>query len=64
MEKADHEVRGELSRVLEEYGNIFLEKLPYGPPPRRIIDHETEVAPGLNHCIKALTGSATQKWRN
>ena len=46
VEKADRAVRGELSRVLEEYGDIFLEKLPYGPLPRRMIDHEIEVVSG------------------
>ena len=28
VEKADRAVRGELSKVLEEYGDIFPEKLP------------------------------------
>ena len=28
-------------------GNIFLEKLPYGPPPKWLIDHEIEVVPVL-----------------
>ena len=46
VEKAGCAVRGELSRLLEEYGDIFLGKLPYGPPPRRMIDHEIEVVPG------------------
>ena len=45
MEKAGRAVRRELSRVLEEYGDIFLEKSPYGPPPKRMIDHEIEVVP-------------------
>ena len=46
VEKADRVVRGELSKILEEYGDVFPEKLPYGPPPRRMIDHEIEVVPG------------------
>ena len=46
VEKADRTVRGELSGILEEYGDVFPEKLPYGPPPKRMIDHEIEVVPG------------------
>ena len=46
VEKADRAVRGELSQILEEYGDVFPENLPYGPPPRRMIDHEIEVVPG------------------
>ena len=46
VKKADPKVKGELSNILEEYGDIFPEKLPYGPPPRRVIDHEIEVVPG------------------
>ena len=46
VEKADCAVGGELSKILEEYGDVFPEKLPYGPPPRRMIDHEIEVVPG------------------
>ena len=46
VEKADRAVRGELSKVLEEYGDVFPENLPYGPPPRRMLDHEIEVVPG------------------
>ena len=34
VEKADRAVRGELSQILEEYGDVFPEKLPYGPPPK------------------------------
>ena len=32
--------------MLEEYGDIFPKKLPYGPPPKRLIDHEIEVVLG------------------
>ena len=46
VKKADPKVKGELSKILEEYGDIFPEKLPYGPPPRRVFDHEIEVVPG------------------
>ena len=46
VKKADPNVRGELSKILEGYGDIFSEKLPYGSPPRRVIDHNIEVVPG------------------
>ena len=46
MEKADCAVAGELSSVLEECGHVFPEKLPYGPPQRRMIDHKIEVVLG------------------
>ena len=44
--KADRKVKGELSRILAEYGDVFPEKLPYGPPPRCVVDYEIEVVPG------------------
>ena len=31
--KADPKVKGELFKILGEYKDIFLQKLPYGPPP-------------------------------
>ena len=64
VEKADRAVRGELSQILEEYGDVFPENLPYGPPPRRMIDHEIEVVPGAEPPHKAHTGSAMQRWRS
>ena len=33
VKKADPKVKRELSRILEEYGDIFPKKLPYWPPP-------------------------------
>ena len=45
VDKADRVVRGELPKVLEEYGDIFPETLPYGPPLRRMITHEIQVVP-------------------
>ena len=41
--KVDPKVKGELSQILEGYGDIFLEKLPYGPPPWRVVDHTINV---------------------
>ena len=46
VEKVDRVVRGELFRVLKEYGDIFPEKLSYGPPLKKMIDHEIEVVLG------------------
>ena len=46
LKKEDPRVKGELSKILEEYRDIFPGKLPYGPPPWRVIDHEIEVVPG------------------
>ena len=53
VEKVDPVVRGELSKILEEYCDIFPETLPYGPPLKRIIDHEIEVA--RCHCTEVKT---------
>ena len=46
VQEADAAVRDELKGILEEYKEVFLDKLPYGPPPKRIVDHEIEMAPG------------------
>ena len=45
VENADLTVRGELSKILEDNGDVFPEKLPHGPPPRRMINHEIEMVP-------------------
>ena len=47
MQETDEDVREQLKEVLEEYKDVFPDKLPYGPPPRRIIDHEIETTPGV-----------------
>ena len=31
---------------MEDYHDIFPSKLPYGPPPKRQLDHEIETVPG------------------
>ena len=67
VEKADRAVRGELSRILEEYGDVFPEKLPYGPPPKRMIDHEIEVVPGSEPPHKSpyrLSNAEMEELRN
>ena len=56
--KVDPKVKGELSRISEEYRDIFLEKLPYGPPPRCVVDHDIEVVTRSTHHTKAHIGSA------
>ena len=44
--EADPAVRERLQETLEEYRDIFPDKLPYGPPPKRVIDHEIETILG------------------
>ena len=44
--EADAAVREQLQATLEEYRDVFPDKLPYGPPPRRVVDHEIETTPG------------------
>ena len=45
---------------MEDYRNIFPSKLPYGPPPKRQLDHEIEMVPGKLRLIKVPTGSAAR----
>ena len=46
IQKADPEVRASLKGILEDYWDIFPSKLPYGPPPKRQLDHEIDTIPG------------------
>ena len=46
IQKADPEVRASLRGILEDYHDIFPSKLPYGPPPKRQLDHEIDTVPG------------------
>ena len=46
IQKADPEVRASLKGILEDYHDIFPSKLPYGPPPKRQLDHEIDTVPG------------------
>ena len=46
IQKADPEVRASLRGILEDYHDIFPSKLPYGPPPKRQLDHEIDTIPG------------------
>ena len=52
--KADPKVKGELSKILQEYGGIFLEKLPFGPPLWWVVDHEIKAVPRSTPLYKSL----------
>ena len=44
--KAQEECQGELRNIIEEYKDVFPEKLPKGRPPRREIEHSIELETG------------------
>ena len=44
--EAEPAVQQQLKATLEEFQDAFPDKLPYGPPPKRQIDHEIETVPG------------------
>ena len=44
--EAETAVQQQLKATLEEFQDVFPDKLPYGPPPKRQIDHEIETVPG------------------
>ena len=46
IQQADLVVRVRLEGILEEFRDVFPDKLPYGPPPKRHIDHEIDLVPG------------------
>ena len=46
MQEANPAIREQLKGILEEYKEVFLDKLSYGPPPKRIVDHKIDMAPG------------------
>ena len=40
-------VREQLHKTIgTEFQDVFPDQLPYGPPPKRVIDHEIETTPG------------------
>ena len=47
VQEADSSVRKELKMILEDYKGVFPDKLPYGPPTGRVVDHEIETASGV-----------------
>ena len=53
VQEANPAVREELKGILEEYKGVFPDKLPYGPPPKRIMDHEIDTAPGVTPPYKS-----------
>ena len=46
IQEVDPAVRGCLQGTLHDYRDIFPDKLPYGPPPKRLVDHEIDTVPG------------------
>lgn len=46
VNKAEPEVKRDLSRILEDYRDIFPENFPYRSPPHGVIDHKINVVPG------------------
>ena len=46
VDEADDDVKEQLQNVLTEFKDVFPNKLPYGPPPKRVVDHEIETLPG------------------
>ena len=46
VQNADEAVREHLQQTLEEFKDVFPDQLPYGPPPKRIVDHEIDTLPG------------------
>ena len=46
VQEAEPAVREQLKEILHDYKEVFPDKLPYGPPPKRIVDHEIDTTPG------------------
>ena len=46
VQKADPAVRASLRGIFDDYRDLFPSKLPYGPPPKRQLDHEIHLVPG------------------
>ena len=42
IQEVDPVVRARLQGILEDYRDVFPDKLPYGPPPKRLVNHEIE----------------------
>ena len=64
LQKADPAVCAPLRGIFDDYRDLFPSKLPYGPPPKRQLDHEIHLVPGEEPPTKAHIGSAVQRWRN
>ena len=46
LQKADPVVPAPLRGIFDDYKDLFLSKLPYGPPPKRQLDHEIHLVLG------------------
>ena len=46
VKNADDSVRELLQQTLQEFKDMFLDQLPFGPPPRRTVDHDIDTLPG------------------
>ena len=46
VQKVNPAVRAPLRRIFDDYRDLFPSKLPYGPPPKRQLDHEIHLVPG------------------
>ena len=46
VQNADDSVREQLQQTLQEFKDVFPDQLPFGPPPRRTVDHEIDTLPG------------------
>ena len=46
LQKADPVVCAPLKGIFDDYRDLFPSKLPYGPPPKRQLDHEIHQVPG------------------
>ena len=66
VETADPAIREKLKETLEEYRDIFPDKLPYGRPPKRVIKHEIETTSGATPPHKSpyrLSGAELDEMR-
>ena len=45
IQEVDLAVRKCLQGILHDYSDTFPNQLPYGPPPRRLVDHEIDTIP-------------------
>ena len=45
LQKADPAMRAPLRGIFDDYKDLFPSKLPYGPPPKRQLDHEIHLVP-------------------
>ena len=45
VEQASPEVRESLRNIIQDYQDVFPEKLPKGVPPSRVVEHAIETDP-------------------